>query len=303
MDSTTLNGLKNFLFDLLATGADQEGLNWLSTRAERIRNEGQERIFYLTFSAVPRFLGKIPVKADGEALRVADNLRRGFWPQGWTTDRLARVWLLLQWPHKSSDDFVHSIEMLFDTADMGELIALYSSLPLLPYPERFVNRATEGVRTNMVVVFDAIALDNPYPADYLGESAWNQMVLKAAFMDRPLYRIIGLDARANLQLARIISDYAHERWAAGRIVSPELWRPVGHYLDTMLLQDVQRLFRETHPLQQQAAALLCYGSNLPEARELLNRHPPLREAAAAGTLTWDSLAANWWKEKERTANE
>lgn len=298
MNTNKSEQIQHFLMDLLATVAQPEGLDWLHQRAERIGREKADRLFYLTFSAVPRFLGKQSPRSDSDLLAVANALRPGFRPRGWTADRIARVWLLLQLPHEEEEAFVRKVEMLFSTADMGELVALYSSLPLLPYPERFTDRATEGIRTNMVVVFDAIALDNPYPADFLTEDAWNQMVLKAAFMDRPLYRIIGIEARANPKLASIISDYAHERWAAGRIVSPELWRPVGPFLNKALLEDINRLFRSENPLDRQAAALACHQSQLPAARDLLSQHPSLRETIASGAISWDILAQQWWQKKE-----
>ena len=298
MNAHNTEQLQHFLMDLLATAAPPERLDWLRQRAERIRQEKEDRLFYLTFSAVPRFLGKEPSATNADLIAVAQTFCPGFRPRRWTADRIARVWLLLQLPHDQADDFFRKVEMLFSTADMGELVALYSSLPLLPYPERFTGRAAEGVRTNMVVVFDAIALDNPYPADFLAEDAWNQMVLKAAFMERPLFRIVGIEKRANPRLAAIISDYAHERWAAGRPVSPELWRPVGPFLNATLLEDIRRLFASEDPLERQAAALACRQSELPAARELIDQDPQVRNAIMDAYLSWESLAEEWWRKKE-----
>jgi hypothetical protein len=64
------------------------------------------------------------------------------------------------------------------------------------------------------------------------------MVLKALFVGSTLGPIIGLDLRANAALARMLSDYAHERWSAGRPVSPELWRCVGPFASGPLLADL-----------------------------------------------------------------
>lgn len=297
MNPTDTTPVRDFLWRQLSEQAPREGLEWLRGRLGEFERTQQDRTFYLTFSAVPRYLGKKPVDLPESALRQADALRPGFHPAGWQADRLARVWLLLHLPHADEEAFLHKMEMLFDTADMGELVALYSALPLLPYPGRFVKRTAEGIRTNMTVVFDAIALDNPYPADYLDDAAWNQMVLKAAFMDRPIYRIQGLERRANAELAQIISDYAHERWAAGRVVSPEFWRPVGPFVDQRLAGDLQRLFEAEHPLQRQAAALVCADSRHPKAQTLLEQHPALKEKVKSGALSWEQLARDWWEAK------
>jgi len=302
MNSTETTPARDFLWQQLESRAPREGLDWLRGRLDEFDRSGKDRTFYLTFSAIPRYLGKKKIDLPKGALDRAAELRPGFHPAGWQSDRLARVWLLLHLPHADEESFLHKMEMLFDTADMGELVALYSALPLLPYPKRFVKRTAEGIRTNMTVVFDAIALDNPYPADYLDDAAWNQMVLKAAFMDRPIYRIQGLKRRANAELAQIISDYAHERWAAGRVVSPEFWRPVGPFVDQRLAGDLQRLFESDHPLQRQAAALVCADSSNDVARDLLARHPRLKEKVDSGALTWDHLARDWWEAKKMTSD-
>lgn len=97
---------------------------------------------------------------------------------------------------------------------MGEAIALYQSLFLLPYPEKFKLRAAEGIRTNMTSVFNAVTLHNPYPAEYLDDLAWNQMILKALFVGTLLHPIYGLKQRNNQQLSQMLLDYARERLAA-----------------------------------------------------------------------------------------
>jgi hypothetical protein len=181
------------------------------------------------------------------------------------------------------------LNKVFSTADLQELVTLYAALPLLPYPEQHVKRAAEGVRTTMTQVFDAIALDNPYPHDYLPEEAWNQLVLKSVFNVRPLYRIYGLDARRNEHLAHMLVDYAHERWAAGRTLTPELWRMVGPYLQAGHLADIQRLFQSPETIQHEAAALALAECPLPEAKQMLRDKPELEENITSGSLNWQII--------------
>ena len=84
------------------------------------------------------------------------------------------------------DSFVRRLEQLCATADVDELVASYRGLPLYPDGRATALRAAEGVRTNMKVVFEAVAHRNPYPAEQLPEDAWNQMVLKALFVGSAL---------------------------------------------------------------------------------------------------------------------
>lgn len=245
--------------------------------------------FYLSFSAAPRFIGKENLHLTQQELQMADMIRSGFNPSHWSAAQAARTLLLLSLPHQDGESFFSQIETLFNTADMRELVALYAALPLLPHPELFRKRAAEGFRTNMGDVFEAVALDNPYPADYMEMDAWNNMVLKTLFVGKPLFRIYGIEKRRNAKLARILSDYAHERWAAGRTVSPELWRPVAPFIDEAILNDIKKLFTQPNELEQQAAALACAESNNPSAKELLNSHPQLKELVEEGEIAWNKI--------------
>ncbi len=75
--------------------------------------------------------------------------------------------LILSFPQENGDRYVATLDKIFGAADLGEAIALYQSLPLLPHPEKFKLRTAEGIRSNMTSVFNAVALNNPYPAQYL----------------------------------------------------------------------------------------------------------------------------------------
>lgn len=221
------------------------------------------------FVTAPRFLRRLPVESTPEAATYFAERYPGYGPAGWPLDRLARVLLLLHLPDDEADRYVGWLDTLFSTAEVNELVALYTALPLLPYPERWRFRATEGVRSNMAPVFDAIALDNPYPAAQLDETGWNQLVLKSIFNDKPLERLVGFEARANQKLADTLSDFAHERWAAGRTVPPYAWRLTTRYLNETLLGDLRVLLQSGRPEDRQVAAFVLRQTDYEPARRLL----------------------------------
>jgi hypothetical protein len=246
--------------------------------------------FNTAFVVMPRKTGKQVIHVTEEQEAQIEEGRPGFKVQSWTTDRLARVWLLLQLDEADKETYFRTIENLFLAAEMHELVALYSALPVLAYPEVWASRCAEGIRSNIGIVLEAIMCNNPYPSENLGEAAWNQLVLKAFFTEKPIHQIIGLDTRANPELANILSDYAHERWAAHRPVNPQLWRCVGQYIDDNIFPDIKRIAASENTIEREAAALACRDSNYLPAKELLDQNSDLKAAIEAGELTWISLA-------------
>jgi hypothetical protein len=286
-----IGSAKEILYNWIAKSTSEKTVEWIRQKQTLFRQEENlSRNFFLAFGMVPRFTGKELLKLDSNDLEIARYLRNGLTPSGWTADQAARILLVLSLPYENKEQLMAILDQLFATADVGEQTALYLGLPLLPYPDAFKSRASEGIRTNMTVVFNAIALDNPYPAAYMEEAAWNQMVLKAIFVGSPLHRIQGLDTRANAALASTLSDFAHERWAARRPVPVELWRPVGPFINGQIIQDMEKLFASDDPAQQTAAALACAQSNFPGAKDLLSKHPDLAGKIESGQLTWDSFS-------------
>ena len=188
-----------------------------------------------------------------------------------------------------AERFAQRFTQLCRTADVAEAIAFYRGLPLYPEPSLLEAQAAEGTRSNMRAVFEAVAHRNPYPREQFSENRWNHMVLKALFVGSTLGPIQGLDERANPALARMLCDYAHERWAAGRPVSPELWRCVGPFADEDALADLQRALATGDATERQAAALALAACPAPKAKALLAAAPELAAAIERGELSWDRL--------------
>jgi len=267
---------------------DAAAAQWLRESVASLAGGGTERDLFRCVSLVSRKLGKADLALDAAALAMAEQARPGWNPASWTLDQAGRIRLLLA-AAVDSDTFVRRLDQLCATADVDELVAFYRGLPLYPDPPRHRLRAAEGVRSNMKLVFEAVAHHNPYPAEQLSEDAWNQMVLKALFVGSALAPIVGLDERANAGLARMLHDYAHERWSAARPVSPELWRCVGPFASGALLADLERVLEQGAPPERAAALLALRSADDAQARQLLERHGALRDAMAARGIDWASV--------------
>lgn len=287
----------NFIYNHLDKVWNRSSKDWVDRQLSIFQENITKRSFFLAFSSVTRHLDRGLLPVSQESRKKAEETRKGWQPWTYTIDQACRILFLLYIPHENADIFTDWLSDIFDTADLGEQVALYGGLPLYPFPEKHVHFTAEGIRTNMTSVLEAVALHNPYPSEFLAEGAWNQLYLKCCFTDRPLYRIQGIDQRANKELARIISDYAHERWSAGRIVSPEFWRPVSSFIDDALLEDIKKLFNQKDDLQQLAAALVCYHSENQKAQDILSQYPAWQKKVESGEVNWVTLGQRWEERK------
>jgi hypothetical protein len=285
--------VKSYLYSMLSGQLSYEAFAWLKDCIK----EPEEKI-YESFSKVPAVTGRHKINFNEASLKEAARIRKGWSPAGWNADHVARIFLVLSLQSVDEEKHKKEFKNFFKVADVGELTALYLGLPLYPFPENHITLAIEGVRSNMKAVFEAVALDNPYPADYFPPQAWNQMVLKAAFLDCSLYKIYGLEGRANSRLAYMLCDYARERQAAGRTVSPELWRPVGPFIDKKIFDEVEKVFHSGDQLQREAAALACAMSQFSHAHRLLDSDAELKSEIINRQITWQSVAEKWHEEKE-----
>ena len=281
--------LNTLLTDILAKNLSQDAFNWLQNEGTIARERNIQK-FNIAFVAMPRKTGKNVVNIPADINSQLSEVRKGLTIKGWTVDRLARVWLLMQLNSDVPEKYSADIENLFTSAEMSELEALYSALPVLAYQQSWKKRCAEGIRSNIGQVLEAVICNNPYPSEQLDEAAWNQLVLKAIFTEKPVLEIIGLRERANKNLATSLSDYAHERWAAHREVNPLLWICVGSYIDENIFPDIERLISSNDELDRQAAALVCNETSFPAAKRLLEENPELKADVASGKTSWREIA-------------
>ena len=283
------NHLQSKLAACISGRVPADAWKWLNDKAVLIGSGHDKQQFMIAFAATTRKMGKQPLLLSEGEYRQIQTIRPGFVVQHWAMDRLCRVWLILHLDTTDREKYVQTIESLFPTAEMTELVALYSALPVLAYPEQWRARCAEGIRSNIADVLEAIMCNNPYPSEQLDEAAWNQLVLKAIFTEKPIHTVIGLMKRSNQKLANSLSDYANERWAAHRSVLPLLWQCVGPFINEKNFGDIQRLAFSTDTREREAAALACMQSNYAPAHELVRTNKTL-QAVIDSRMTWLDLA-------------
>ena len=214
------------LSDIIRKNVDESTWHWFQEKILLLKKDNAANQLTVVFSSIQRKTSKLIVSVEAEEQKQIEIVLPSFSIHNWSIQRLSRVWLLMQLNFSEKENYIKNIESVFRNAEMNELVALYSSLPVLAYPEEWKMRCADGIRSNIAPVLESIMLDNPYPATYLGEDAWNQMVLKAFFTEKDIDRIVGLSERNNKQLAATLFDYAQERIAAGREVNKKLWHLV-----------------------------------------------------------------------------
>ncbi len=220
---------------LVSTKLTSKELVWVSTKTAIVSDIETSHKFKVFFSLVARFISSDNPSWDKNETETMEAIYPGFSKSIWSKQDLVRACLMIALDPSINKPLLLSF---FEIAEMKEQVALYKGLYLLENASSFRNQVAEGIRTNMVNVFDAIASGNPYPKTYLDEDAWNQLILKSFFMDRKLYLIQYVDQGKNENLANMLQDYVKERWAAGRQVSLEIWRMINGYLR----EDIKALF-------------------------------------------------------------
>ncbi len=282
--------MRDQLIEILAGSASPDAMTWLKGKIAEQTGDFQKRPYYYAFSGVSRHFDKRgSLSPSNEQIANLEQVLPGFTVDGWDQFRLARVILLLVLAEQEKAVFLDTLFALLNTADLREQVAIYSAYSLLPHPEELVESAVDGLRSNIVDIFDSITLGNPFSAAHFSDDAWNQMVLKAIFITRPLYRIRGIETRDNEALTEAISDLAHERWAAGRAITPEAWRNCRNHLSDRIIGDLEKMSQSENPADRGATALVVASDNSGGLDPLKPNLENELNAIESGDLTWISL--------------
>lgn len=285
MKGDDTKAIQKALSAIIKSNVGADGQNWLESITQ---SADQSSKISQAFVMVPRKTGKSLIQLNEEQKLLIEEAEIGY-IRNWTIDRLCRVWLLSTLNSEDQDKRYATIDRLFLSAEMNEAVALYSALPFLAHPEIWVKRCAEGIRSNIGSVLEAIMENNPYPSENLDEAAWNQLVLKAFFTEKNIDLIIGLDKRANLDLALTLIDYAKERWAAKRKVNPQLWRLVSKFINAEIFETLKVGLQHYDQIEQRAIALAIAQSDYQPAKDYINTFPELKLALSEGNLNWDSF--------------
>ena len=239
---------------------------YLHKAAEEIQAGVSSQRFSALFSMASRYARRTPLSNPKTINGVSLTL--------WNQLELLRVALLLARQDLAADHFSSDFEALFRFADEGESCALYRAIPLLPDPARFVWRAGEGCRSNMLPIFNAVALDSPFPAKYFDDTAWNQLVMKAVFVETQIDRIQGLDNRLSPELTRMALDFAAERKSAGRTLISGFWLIPGDHQKEALAEMIKGRWADSSA-EEQACMVTALGRahSLDVAQELAGDNP------------------------------
>lgn len=282
----SIENISQELAKILHLHLDNDPLEWMEGKIDGIIKDKSSKDLYLTYSLMASKINPIPLdkmpSGENEVIQYLETHNANLL-------QIGRVYFLIRVLEADENFFFTKVENIIQVSDTGELETFLKFLVLMPNSGKYRNVAVEALRTNIATIFDAISLNNPYPSMFFNDQQWNQMYLKAAFMERDLSMIMDIDARANKDLVRIISDYAHERWAASRKVDPYFWRPVGRFLNDSLIDDMNRLFLSEDEKENMAAALACSISANPKAKALLEKYPHIKNKLDQGLISWSKI--------------
>lgn len=226
-------GTTGSLWERLRERVPPENLAWLE---EKTQEEADPPSVAAAFPAVGRRLGRSPLDPD----RSLDDLHV------WTVDDAGRTLLLASLDKR----VVGELRDLYDHGDAAERRGVLRALPYLPVGDAGLPIVEDALRTNDTRLVAAAM--GPYALEHLTDEALAQAVLKCVFVGVPISPIGGLERRATPEMSRMLAGYAHERIAAGRDITPEVWPLIEEHPPKAELEAIESELE--HPVESRRRA-------------------------------------------------
>jgi hypothetical protein len=196
---------------------------WLAQALAAVRRD--PRAADQAFPLAGRRVGRDPLRPDADPAGTVHG----------TVDDAARAAVVVALADAYGPDalsLADHLVVLYRDGDTAErrgvlrgLDVLTASAPgRLPGPVIAVGRdlAGDALRANDTSLVAAAV--GPFAAEHLDQHTWRHAVVKLVFQQTSLDAVAGLDRRADAELARMATDLAAERRAAGRPVPDDLAR-------------------------------------------------------------------------------
>ena len=169
----------------------------------------------------------------------------------WRIDEALKVLMLAE----SIGDDDGASQRLFEIYDQGDSEARVACLRALNFtldaPQGGLKLVYDAGRTYLTELMGAAWCHNPFSSTHLTDEEYRKAVLKALFCDLPVDGFLGLEERADSELARSLCEYANEREAAGRPVPHAVWAISARFpLPGLVARFIGKL---EHPLEEERA--------------------------------------------------
>ncbi|VTR78573.1 EboA domain-containing protein [Cellulomonas hominis] len=207
----------------VVTAATAPATGWLAQALAAVRRD--PRAADEAFPLAGRRVGRDPLRPDADPAGTAHG----------TVDDAARAAVVVALADAHGSDalaLADHLVVLYRDGDTAERRGVLRGLDVLtatapgplPGPVVAVGRdlAGDALRANDTSLVAAAV--GPFAAAHLDQHTWRHAVVKLVFQQTSLDAVAGLDRRADAELARMATDLAAERRAAGRPVPDDLAR-------------------------------------------------------------------------------
>ena len=318
-----MNLVIEYILSLLKDNVkDKNTIIWLENKVNFYLEKEQElsqleNSFYINFSMASRYFSNEPLKIDfsnlNDLIQLVEQLEETnkiaklnksnkVNLSSQDLSRLLLIYSMITKRNKKNELHINKLSQLriwlkkcFQTADIKESITIGRILYLLPTAEKYNDLAKWILRTNILTVFESVSSNNLFPSVYFDEDSWNQMLLKAIFIEANLSQIIGVEQRANEKLKTMLFDFAMERKKANREIHPLLWQSTISYLNEDDIKWLSSLYLTQTQNEALGIALTLHLVNLKnkektlKIKKLLEKRSQIYSKIINQEFTWKQI--------------